>query len=143
MFGKSFRRGKGNGVNAALSYGYALLRDMTARALAVHGFLLCNGIRCHSELKPMNLADDFMEPFRPVVDFYVVQNVSENEILTPKSKHALFYPLACDILSGGQRHSVHYAIERLAQSLTAAIEFPRNAKLVLPALPPLKFHRYE
>lgn len=143
LFGKNFRRGQENGINAALNYGYALLRATMARALAVYGFLLCSGIQHHSELNAMNLADDLMEPFRPVVDLYVAQNVSNDEILTPALKRALFSLLAYDILSGGQHHSTHYAMERLVQSFVTATEFPRYAKLTLPALIPLQPHRYE
>lgn len=143
LFGKGFRRGQENGINAALNYGYALLRATMARALAVYGFLLCSGIQHHSELNAMNLADDLMEPFRPVVDLHVAQNISDDEILTPHSKRSLFSLLACDILSGNQHHSVHYAMERLVQSFVTATEFPRYAKLTLPTLIPLQPHRYE
>ena len=143
LFGKGFRRGAENGINAALNYGYSLFRAATARALAVYGLLLCTGIQHHSELNTMNLADDMMEPFRPIVDLYVAHHVSEDEILTPLSKRALFSLLACDVLSGTQHHSAHYAVERLVQSFVGATECPRCAKLTLPTLLPLQPHRYE
>lgn len=43
----------------------------------------------HSELNNFNLADDMIEPFRPLVDLYVSQNYDVAEIdsdLTPERK---------------------------------------------------------
>ena len=91
----------------------------------------------------MNLADDILEPFRPLVDLYVVQNISEDELLSPSAKRGLFALLGCDILSDNQHHSVPYAIERLVQSLMVAINFARVPPLTLPVLVPLARHQYE
>ena len=143
LFGKEFRRGQENGINAALNYGYAILRGCVARTLAAYGLLLCHGLQHCSELNAMNLADDILEPFRPLVDLYVVQNVSEDELLSPSAKRGLFALLGCDILSDNQHHSVPYAIERLVQSLMVAINFARVPPLTLPVLVPLARHQYE
>lgn len=143
LFGKEFRRGQENGINAALNYGYAILRGCVARTLAVYGLLLCHGLQHCSELNAMNLADDMLEPFRPLVDLYVAQNISEDELLSPSAKRGLFTLLGCDILSANQHHSVPYAIERLVQSLMVAVNFDRVPPLTLPVLVPLARHQYE
>ena len=142
LFGPAFTRGEDCGWNAGLNYGYAILRGCTARALAVYGFLPAFGLHHRSTLNPFNLADDLMEPFRPLVDLLVFQNMGTDDELTPVRKRTLFNCLNLDILSGGQRHSVNYAIEREVQSLGGALQ-DRNAALLLPQLLPLKQHRYE
>ena len=142
LFGEGFTRGEENGYNAALNYGYAILRGCTARTLAVYGFLPSMGIHHRSALNAFNLADDLMEPFRPLVDLLVHSFTDQEEELTPERKRALFNCLNLEMLSGGQRHSVSYAIDREIQSLRRAME-EKQPVLTLPALTELKQHSYE
>lgn len=142
MFGAGFTRGAENGLNAGLNYGYAILRGCMARYLAVYGFLPALGLHHRSELNNFNLADDLMEPFRPVVDRIVFLSFEEEKELDPVSKRQLFNCLNMDILSGGERHSVAYAMERLVQSLSRSLD-SGEAKLLLPELVELRQHSYE
>lgn len=68
LFGAGYTRRNEDTRNAALNYAYAILRGYMARCLAVYGFLPCLGLHHDSELNQFNLADDLMEPFRPVAD---------------------------------------------------------------------------
>lgn len=142
LFGPDFTRGDDNGTNAALNYGYAILRGCMARTLAVYGFLPAFGVHHHSELNAFNLADDFMESFRPIIDVLVFQSEGREEPLTPARKRALFNCLNLDILSGGEHHSVSYAMERLVRSYTRSLH-EKDAELCLPELLEPRQHRYE
>ena len=142
LFGEDFTRGEDSGINAGLNYGYAILRGCIARTLAVYGFQPALGIHHRSTLNAFNLADDLIEPYRPVIDLLVLQNMSATDELTPAVKRMLFNCLNLDILSGGQHHSVAYAIERTVQSLSASLAEKQNA-LILPTLLPTMQHRYE
>lgn len=75
LFGETFFRAEENGWNSALNYGYAILRGCISRLLAVYGFLPTLGLHHRSTLNPFNLADDIMEPFRPIIDLLVYQVV--------------------------------------------------------------------
>ena len=57
--------------NIALNYGYAILRGAVARSLVAHGLLPSFGVFHRSELNAYNLADDMIEPLRPMVDMVV------------------------------------------------------------------------
>lgn len=57
--------------NNALNYGYAVLRATILRSIAASGLLPAIGIWHSSDLNPGNLADDIIEPFRPMVDIVV------------------------------------------------------------------------
>ena len=142
LFGSGFTRSQDCGINAALNYGYAILRGAMARQLAVYGFLPTFGLHHRSTLNSFNLADDLMEPFRPVVDRLVYVAFQQIDTLTPPVKRELFNCLNLDILSGAQHHSVAYAMERLVQSLGRSLEDSSNP-LILPQLLELKQHRYE
>lgn len=70
LFGQKFIRDqdKGDLCNSALNYGYAVLRACAARALIGAGLHPALGIHHKNRQNAMRLADDIMEPFRPVVD---------------------------------------------------------------------------
>lgn len=61
------------GINALLNYGYAILRASIARAICGAGLHPTIGIFHRSQYNDFCLADDLMEPFRPWVDFLVVE----------------------------------------------------------------------
>ena len=67
--------------NNFLNYGYAILRAATARALSGSGLLNTLGIHHKSKYNAFALADDIMEPFRPIVDekvFEIMQHYDEH-----------------------------------------------------------------
>lgn len=142
LFGEGFKRTDENGQNAALNYGYAVIRGYMARTLAVYGFLPALGIHHCNELNSFNLADDLMEPFRPVIDQLVVRHIDTDAALLPEYKRMLVNSLNLDVLSGGQKHSVSYAIERLVQSLARRLE-DGTTELLLPELLLPSQHCYE
>ena len=64
--------------NSLLNYGYAIIRAATARALVSAGLQPALGVFHHRRDNPFCLADDVMEPLRPLVD-RTVQNLMEAE----------------------------------------------------------------
>lgn len=75
LFGPGFSRDDETPINAALNYGYALLLSSINREIVARGYLTQQGI-CHcNEFNQFNLSCDFMEPFRPIVDRIVFDNV--------------------------------------------------------------------
>lgn len=75
----------GDYPNNYLNYGYAILRAATARALSGSGLLNTLGIHHKSKYNAFALADDIMEPFRPIVDekvFEIMQRYQEQELNT-------------------------------------------------------------
>ena len=143
LFGSEFIRGRDDRTNAALNYGYAVVRASVARSLSGHGFSLTHGIHHHSELNAFNLADDFIEPFRPVVDLYVFQTVPNDGQLTQADRRGIVSVLAMQMMVAGQRHSVSNAAEMLAGSYSSACKRKDPAALCLPNLLPLSPHNYE
>lgn len=59
--------------NVALNYGYTILRGTMIRAVVEAGLWPSIGIFHHGRGNAFSLADDLMEPFRPVVDWAVVE----------------------------------------------------------------------
>ncbi len=71
-----FRRDSdGDGLNALLNYGYAILRAGVARALVSGGLHPALGIHHSNRSNAFALADDLLEPLRPLAD-RVVQELA-------------------------------------------------------------------
>jgi CRISPR-associated protein Cas1 len=74
LFGRAFRRDReANGVNAALNYGYAVVRAAVARSIVAAGLIPSLGVFHSNRSNPFCLADDLLEPYRPFVDWRVRQ----------------------------------------------------------------------
>lgn len=143
LFAEPIIRNDDNLANALLNYGYAVIRAYIARMIASYGLEPSVGIFHHSELNSFNLADDLIEPFRPVVDLQAVSLAeTEEKKLTPLLKQKMLEVLSHDVLLGKERHPVSYAVERCVQSLLRSYEGKKSV-LVLPALLPRKIHLYE
>lgn len=145
LFGDHFSRGEEHIINAALNYGYAIIRGMIARTIICYGFEPSLGIWHHSELNGFNLADDFIEPFRPVVDLYVSGKFDYSEsskVLTPQIKKGLFSVLNYDMNFNGEKQILGNSIEKMIMSFGGALMGKRD-EMQLPELIPLQEHRYE
>ena len=65
----AFRRdADGVGINALLNYGYSVVRAAVARAIIVAGLMPSLGIKHANRSNAFALADDLVEPLRPLVD---------------------------------------------------------------------------
>lgn len=144
LFGRNFHRHQETFINAALDYGYAVLRGTIARGLVAHGLMPSLGIFHASEQNAFNLADDLIEPFRPIVDLFVstLVNPPENE-LKPDDKTALIGLLNVDVEMPRGVMSALSAIEQSVESLARIYDGGNETLLELPTLIGLEQHRLE
>ena len=120
------------GPNSLLNYGYAVLRAATARAIMGAGLHPTIGIHHCSGSNPMALADDFMEPFRPVIDWKVYQLVRSGQLeLDKETKRTLASLLLQEFNFEGEFSPMSRALERLAFSWVAMMQGDRTS-LALP-----------
>jgi len=144
LFGKDFYRKQEQFINAALDYGYAVLRGTIARGLVAHGLMPSIGIFHASEQNAFNLADDIIEPFRPVIDLYVAtSSIPETDELRPTDKAALVGLLNVDVGMPRGKMSVLSAIEHSIESLARIYDGGSETLLELPTLIGLEQHRLE
>lgn len=144
LFGSGFHRAEERWANAALNYGYAVLRGAIARGLVAHGLHPTLGIFHSSEQNAFNLADDLIEPFRPLVDLHVFKHPSTagDDNLSPADKASLVALLNVDVCMPLGYMSALSAIEYAVESLARLFEEGDNT-LELPVLIGLQPHRLE
>jgi CRISPR-associated protein Cas1 len=88
LYGSHFVRSrKMESPNAQLNYGYAILRSLVARALSASGMYPSVGIHHRNKYNPFCLADDIMEPYRPFVDWQVINMFDDTELETGLTKN--------------------------------------------------------
>jgi CRISPR-associated protein Cas1 len=140
LFGHGFHRAEERWANAALDYGYAVLRGAIARGLVAHGLHPPIGLFHASEQNAFNLADDLIEPFRPLVDLYVAKHPASTEgDLAPQDKAALVALLNVDVGMLQGKMSALSAIEYAVESLARLYEQDEST-LELPTLIGLQAH---
>ena len=119
--------------NKLLNYGYAVVRAGVARALVACGLLPSIGLHHASETNAFNLADDLVEPFRPIVDaaVYGITGPAKPKTsdLTLEDRRLLAGLLLRDVQIGPDITSLLVATEQAAESLTRAFADPQLLKL--------------
>lgn len=144
LFGKGFRRDQARFTNAALDYGYAVLRGAIARGLVAHGLMPSIGLFHASEQNAFNLADDVIEPFRPLVDLFVYKMPPQlDDELHPEDKVALVGLLNVDVGMPRGKMSVLSAIEHMIESLARIYNGGSEVLLEMPGIIGLEQHRLE
>ena len=133
LFGRGFRRERfGAMPNPFLNYGYTVLRATVARAIVTAGLHPSLGVHHHNRNDAMCLADDLMEPFRPLIDWTVAQLIAGgHEEVNTESKKALTGALVIDMVTERGTTPLDTCIERAAQSLAHSFE-SGTASLILP-----------
>ena len=120
FFEQKFKRERfGDYPNNFLNYGYAILRAATARALSGSGLLNTLGIHHKSKYNAFALADDIMEPFRPIVDevvWTIMQNYDEQELNT-QIKAELLQILTRTVYFKNEKSPLMVALQKTASSL--------------------------
>lgn len=140
-FGPDFVRRKAEVVNAALNYGYAIIRSCVARELCAFGFEPALGVFHHNQLNPFNLADDFMESYRPIVDLLVLQmNFNNSDILDHSIKTQLLNIQSYNVQFQDQVQTVRNAIHLSIESISVAFSTGKVSGVIFPQVIPLEPH---
>ena len=136
LFGGNFKRGRFDDViNSALNYGYALVRAVIRRELAICGFEMSFGIHHMSTENPFNLSDDMIEVFRPFVDVLVFEIIVTNDVTVfdYEIKKLLVNIFLEKCVIDGKVMSLTDAVRVTIQSLITCLEDDSSAPLKLPS----------
>jgi CRISPR-associated protein Cas1 len=136
LFGKDFRRDRSaDGINAALNYGYAVVRAAVARAVVASGLIPSLGVFHKHRSNPFCLADDLFEPYRPFIDWRVKLMTTEYPAplsLEDRSVRAILLSLFNEtIVLSDRKFPLLLAIQNSAHSLCRALT-GGDRKLILP-----------
>ena len=108
-------------VNMRLNFGYGVLRGIVARAICASGFHPSIGLHHHNQYNNYCLADDLMEPFRPMIDHVVytmsLQEGFSGEPLRPDDKSSLIAPILGRFQMADELCTLFECLSRMVHSL--------------------------
>lgn len=122
IFGSDFIRFYDDAINGALNYGYTIIASAIIRNLSVYGLNTYLGIHHISKINNFNLAYDFLEPYRSVVDKFVYDN--RKNIIYPLSfdfRKKLINLLNFEVIHNNKKYTVEYSIGLLIKSYIKSI----------------------
>lgn len=114
LFEDKFSRRDDSAVNAALNYGYAILLSFVNKEIVSRGNVTYFGVHHHSLENQFNLGSDLMEPFRPVIDYWVAgQKFLE---FTPDVKYGLVDAMNLELKYNGHKMLLRNVIPKYVQT---------------------------
>lgn len=142
LFGKSFSRKTQmiedsyiGSINAALNYGYAIVRGVIVRSLCASGLNPTLGIFHANSFNPFNLADDLIESYRAFIDskvMFMLENGRLQKGLGKEERVELVQILNTAVQIEGKIYPLHRAVIKSVNSFVNALD--RQNTLELPKL---------
>jgi CRISPR-associated protein Cas1 len=137
LMGVEFRRDRAaEGANSLLNYGYTVLRSLIARAIVAAGLHPSIGVHHANRGNAFALADDLIEPLRPLVDSLTMRLMAAgiSEVST-EAKRAFAGLIALDLPGEVGVTTVTGAANRMSQTLADCFQSGRPDELILPTPP--------
>lgn len=124
-------------INGLLNYTYTILRSLICRSIVGYGLLPTLGIFHNNQLNAFNLADDFIETYRPFIDWYVYVLIadSQHNELTVHTKTKLVDILNYIIVIDNKLTTVLNSCDLMVKSYISCINTNNYSALKLPSIP--------
>lgn len=125
FFGANFRRDKRGAedpLNICLNYGYAALRALVAREVAVASLVPMLGVGHANRDNPFNLVDDLMEPYRFVVERHIRRHESGLDEFTTEARMLILGFIKATVKLGDMNFRLPAAIRETVRSYCRILE---------------------
>ena len=136
LFDFDFKRERyGTYPNLFLNYGYTILRAAVARAISGSGLLNTLGIHHHNRYNAFCLADDIMEPYRPLIDakvLEIIKKYDEQDLILP-IKAALLKTLTQTVYFEDRKSPLMVVVSTTTSSLQKCFS-GTSRKIIYPNL---------
>ena len=119
LFGMDFSRSADDPTNAALNYGYGLLLSAFNREISVSGYLTQLGLFHTNVFNPYNFSCDLMEPYRVLVDRFVLQ--TKPTAFEKEQKYTMLGVLNGEVKIAGMTQTVLNSIKIYCRSVFEAL----------------------
>lgn len=119
LFGKDFTRTEDSPLNAALNYGYSIILSLFTREIVSNGYITQIGLFHDNMFNQFNLACDLMEPYRPIVDRFVVEMKPTQ--FEKDEKHQMISILNQEVQIDGRKELLGKAVKIYTRSVFDAL----------------------
>lgn len=122
LYGMDFTRDDYCLQNIAMNYGYAIIRAAIARLTVGQGLMTMLGVFHCNEYNSFNLVDDLMEPFRPIMDYWLDKEIfSKYEYLSYESRLKIIDFLNQPMQYKSTKSTVDQVMSKYVNSFTKAM----------------------
>lgn len=132
LFGSDFARFDNDVCNAALNYGYAILRSSISSIIIAKGYIGNIGLFHRGKTNLFNLSDDIIEVFRPIIDDFVYNNFLEEIIFKQEHKEMLIKIITQRVYFDGKLQTITNIINDYIESILNVIESNDENDYVCP-----------
>ena len=117
LFGNDFIRFEEDVINAGLNYGYSIFRSLITSIIVAKGYLANIGIFHKGKTNMFNLSDDIIEVFRPIVDNYVFNNLTDEILFKQQHREDLINLTNYKVKIDGRKQTIANAINIYLDSI--------------------------
>ena len=136
LFGLDFIRTRNaiDIVNSSLNYIYQVVRAKIAQEIISHGYISSLGIFHCSEYNYFGFADDLIEVYRPIIDYYVIQLIIKENIsfMSSSYKEKLLSILYTIILYDNKKQKLIESIKLFVISVTDGLSNKQIERINFP-----------
>ena len=125
-------------MNSRLNYGYAVLRNAIIREIMLAGLHPALGVHHNSQLNAFNLADDLIEPWRPMADLVAHENVGAQVLLNKSERRELANVLHNACIIDGCETSVQSGINLMVAGYKRCVFEGKSSPFRLPTVKPIE-----
>ena len=119
LFGKDFSRTEECPLNAALNYGYSIILSLFTREVVANGYITQIGLFHDNMFNQFNLACDLMEPYRPIIDRFVLGMKPAQ--FEKEEKHQMITILNKEVIIDGRKELLGKAVRIYTRSVFDAL----------------------
>lgn len=131
LFGSDFIRFEQDVVNAGLNYGYSVFRSLITSIIVAKGYIPNLGLFHKGKQNMFNLSDDIIEVFRPIVDNYVFNNMTEDILFKQSHRDELIGLTNNKIMIDDRKQTISNAIGIYLDSIFKFMD-GENVELLFP-----------
>lgn len=126
-------------INGLLNYAYTIIRSLICRSLVGYGLSPTLGLFHDNQLNAFNLADDFIEPYRPYIDWYIyaIVETAQKPELSTTIKARLVDILNHIVIIDNKLTTLLNSIDVMVKSFISCINENNFQLIKLPSLPQL------
>ena len=119
LFGKDFSRTEDCPLNAALNYGYSIILSLFTREVVSNGYITQVGLFHDNMFNQFNLACDLMEPYRPIIDRFVLEMKPVQ--FEKEEKHQMITILNKEVFVDGKKELLGKSVKIYTRSVFDAL----------------------
>lgn len=132
IFGNEFIRFDNDVCNAALNYGYSIFRSTISSIIIAKGYIGNIGLFHKGKSNMFNLSDDIIEVFRPIVDNYVLNYISDEILFKQEHREELIKLVNAKIKFNGKVHTITNVIGYYFDSIIKTLDSENENDFIYP-----------